>query len=151
MLNYIQRISNYKGRSFFQVNGPYLDIYTGTLHIWLDDIYVAKDILAFASSIDLQDEYEILNVRYIGSDVSDDVKNRLIETLATANTLLADELGESETWASIKSDGSPKRHFLTISFVKPKEPNLDKKEIQDDKPKKRVKTIRAVPDSIEPV
>ena len=155
-MNYIQRISEYKRKNYFQINTPFLDLYTGAINEWSQNLDVVKDILSFASSLDLYDQYELLNVRFIGQDISEDDKNLFMQTALTANQLLADELGESETWASIKPEGAPKRHFLTIVLV-PSNKNkttLDEFEIKDEsseQPKRKTRTVRPVSDDSESV
>lgn len=116
MLNYFQRIDSFKQRNYFQVNGQFLDIYGPKLHEWAQSLDTVKDILQYASSINIADHYDILSIRII-ADYQPVDKAALMDSIITANQLLAEELGESVTWAEIKQEGSPKRHFLTTTFV----------------------------------
>ena len=150
MLNYFERIDLYKSRNYFQITeDKYLDLYYKPLQEWIQDIVVAKDLLQLASEKNLKNEYDILFVRIFGGQITEDQKNRLNQTFETANIILAEELGASAMWKTLKLlPETADKHFSVISIVdfkkKPTKINLDDiiEEQEEEKNESRKRTPR---------
>lgn len=151
MLNYFERINSYKQNSYFQINEKYLDLYYKKLPEWIQNLDIVKDILSFASSIGLKDEYDILYVRIFGGEYDEKMKESIENIFHMANLILAEELGPSEFWKTLKTVATTNdRHFAAIPIVDfkikpianpPKEPDeeikIEKEEVNNDRKSRR--------------
>lgn len=113
MLNYFERIDDYKRKLYFQVNGKFIDFYTPKINQWSQNLQIISDILQFASETDIQDSYGVLNIRFFAGMPSIEDQHKLMDILSLANFNLADKLGENDI---TKSLGLSKRHFSAIVF-----------------------------------
>lgn len=111
MLNYFERIENYKRQLYFQINGNYLDFYSPKTPLWSQDLLITKDILRYASERCIADSYGVLSIRFFAGEPNKEELHRIMDILSTANNLLSSDLGENDI---TKSLGLSPRHFSAI-------------------------------------
>lgn len=159
-MNYFQRLDSYRKQNFFSVNAPFIDLYAPKVASWCEKLDVVTDILTHASEMNLKNDYEILMVRIVGGELDSQTAVKLVDTLATANQLLADKLGKSEVWEDLKGPDVPPRHFTTVSLsvAKPMIVSLDNFEDTNNDTSatkstsnRKSRAVRDVPDDTEPI
>lgn len=146
MLNFQQRINRYKQTNYFLINGVYLDLFVPKLSGWYQDTLVISDILEYASLLKLnKDNYEILNIRFIGGTVDANTKSIFTSNLDVVNESLAHKLSKSSIWEDAnKTKPHRPRHFAVI-LLDPDKP------VPYNEPKRkryRSKPIPELPDGI---